>query len=85
MLQCAGGGRIGSDFAMTHGGRRGCTAFKTGRHGPWAPVDRWGCWRCAAGLPQTVCPFPKEATHPRCYGEGCPDWPGRASNKEGES
>jgi hypothetical protein len=34
---------------------------------------------------QTVCPFPKEATHPRCCGEGYPDWPGRASNKEGES
>jgi len=29
--------------------------------------------------------FPEEATHPRCYGEGYPDWPGRASNKEGES
>jgi hypothetical protein len=29
--------------------------------------------------------FPKEATHPRCYGEGYPDEPGRASNKEGES
>src|SRR6516164_1679605 len=34
---------------------------------------------------QTVCPFPKEATHPRCCGEGYLDWPGRASNKEGES
>ena len=39
----------------------------------------------ATGAPQTVCPFLKEATHPRCYGEGYPDWPGRASNKEGES
>src|SRR5260370_18154207 len=29
--------------------------------------------------------FPEEATHPRYYGEGYPDWPGRASNKEGES
>jgi hypothetical protein len=29
--------------------------------------------------------FPEEATHPRCYGEGYPDWLGRASNKEGES
>src|SRR5258706_7648200 len=29
--------------------------------------------------------FPQEATHPRYYGEGYPDWPGRASNKEGES
>src|SRR5258708_37261218 len=28
--------------------------------------------------------FPEEATHPRYYGEGYPDWPGRASNKEGE-
>ena len=28
--------------------------------------------------------FPEEATHPRCYGEGCPDRPGRASSKEGE-
>jgi hypothetical protein len=26
----------------------------------------------------------KEATHPRCYGEGYPDWPGRVSNKVGE-
>ena len=37
-----------------------------------------------AGVPQTVCPFPEEATHPRCYGEGYPDEPGRASNKESE-
>src|SRR5712692_10191824 len=29
--------------------------------------------------------FPEEAAHPRYYGEGYPDWPGRASNKEGES
>ena len=29
--------------------------------------------------------FPEEATHPRYYGEGYPDWPGRALNKEGES
>jgi hypothetical protein len=29
--------------------------------------------------------FPEEATHPRYYGEGYPDWPGRTSNKEGES
>src|SRR5713101_5824394 len=28
--------------------------------------------------------LPEEATHPRYYGEGYPDWPGRASNKEGE-
>jgi hypothetical protein len=28
--------------------------------------------------------FPEEATHPRCCGEGYPDEPGRASNKEGE-
>jgi hypothetical protein len=28
---------------------------------------------------QTACPFPKEATHPRCYGEGYSDWRGRAS------
>src|SRR5260370_41127528 len=28
--------------------------------------------------------FPEEATHPRYYGEGYPDWPGRGSNKEGE-
>src|SRR6516164_5783607 len=34
---------------------------------------------------QTVCPSLKRPTHPRCYGEGYPDWPGRASNKEGES
>src|SRR6201993_4140124 len=27
----------------------------------------------------------EEATHPRCDSEGYPDWPGRASNKEGES
>src|SRR5215204_3382755 len=26
-----------------------------------------------------------EATHPRCSSEGCPDGPGRASSKEGES
>jgi len=26
-----------------------------------------------------------EATHPRCDHEGYPDWPGRASSKEGES
>ena len=26
-----------------------------------------------------------EATHPRCDREGYPDWPGRASSKEGES
>src|SRR5262249_2248853 len=29
-------------------------------------------------------PSTNEATHPRCYGEGYPDGPGRASNKEGE-
>jgi hypothetical protein len=39
----------------------------------------------ADSVPQTVCPSLEEATHPRCYGEGYPDWPGRASNKEGES
>jgi hypothetical protein len=39
----------------------------------------------AAGVSQTVCPSPEEATHPRCDGEGYPDRPGRASNKEGES
>src|SRR5262245_12023910 len=27
--------------------------------------------------------FPEEATHPRCYGEGYPDWPGRASKQGG--
>ena len=30
------------------------------------------------GLPQTVCPSLKRPTHPRCHGEGYPDWPGRA-------
>src|SRR5260370_35510785 len=30
-------------------------------------------------------PFLGEATHPRCGCEGYPDWPGRASSKEGES
>jgi hypothetical protein len=30
-------------------------------------------------------PSPEEATHPRCGCEGYPDWPGRASSKEGES
>jgi hypothetical protein len=25
---------------------------------------------------QTVCPSLKRPTHPRCYGEGYPDWPG---------
>src|SRR5258706_10895253 len=44
----------------------------------------------AACLPRDRCTsdcmsFPEEATHPRYYGEGYPDWPGRASNKEGES
>ena len=29
--------------------------------------------------------FLEEATHPRCACEGCPDRPGRASRKEGES
>jgi MOSC domain-containing protein YiiM len=28
---------------------------------------------------------PREATRPQCECEGCPDWPGRASRKEGES
>ena len=28
-------------------------------------------------------PFLEEATHPRCYGEGYPDWPGRASKQGG--
>src|SRR5262249_60298017 len=37
------------------------------------------------GYTQTVCPSLEEATHPRCWGEGSPDWPGRASSKEGES
>src|SRR5262249_51919295 len=41
--------------------------------------------RSMAGIPQTVCPSLEEATHPRCWGEGSPDWPGRASSKEGES
>src|SRR5215468_8825208 len=36
-------------------------------------------------VPQTVCPSLEEATHPRCCGEGYPDWAGRASSKEGES
>jgi hypothetical protein len=30
-------------------------------------------------------PSLEEATHPRCDCEGYPDWPGRASSKEGES
>ena len=34
---------------------------------------------------QAVCPFTFEATRPQCECEGCPDWPGRASRKEGES
>src|SRR5262249_41981972 len=38
-----------------------------------------------SAVPQTVCPSLEEATHPRCWGEGSPDWPGRASSKEGES
>src|SRR5262245_34017312 len=29
--------------------------------------------------------FLVEATHPQCFDEGCPDGPGRASHKEGES
>src|SRR6266436_3969831 len=39
---------------------------------------------CTADLAHCMS-FPEEATHPRYYGEGYPDWPGRASNKEGES
>jgi len=40
------------------------------------------------GGPQHVrlyVPSLEEATHPRCDCEGYPDWPGRASSKEGES
>ena len=36
-------------------------------------------------LARLYVPTRKEATHPRCAFEGCPDWPGRASHKEGES
>src|SRR5260370_25684801 len=32
---------------------------------------------------QTVCPSLEEATRPRCYGEGYPDWPGGASKQGG--
>jgi hypothetical protein len=39
--------------------------------------------------PERLCrpyvPFLAEATYPRCDCEGCPDRPGRASCKEGES
>ena len=38
-----------------------------------------------SGAVQTVCPSLEEATHHRSDGEGYPDRPGRASNKEGES
>jgi hypothetical protein len=39
----------------------------------------------ARGHLRPYVPFLREATHPRCGYEGCPDWPGRASSKEGES
>src|SRR5215475_1135175 len=37
-----------------------------------------GCVAVTSGVPQTVCPSLEEATHPRCWGEGYPDRPGRA-------
>src|SRR4029450_12772865 len=37
------------------------------------------------GLLRLYVPSLGEATRPRCYREGYPDRPGRASNKEGES
>ena len=39
----------------------------------------------AATLLRLYVPFLEEATHPQCGCEGYPDWPGRASSKEGES
>jgi len=39
----------------------------------------------AAMLLRLYVPFLEEATHPQCGCEGYPDWPGRASSKEGES
>src|ERR1700741_3390064 len=63
--------------------------------------DSSGSARCLNRRPASVClsqmcsrelmsarlyvPSTNEATHPRCCDEGCPDGPGRASNKEGES
>src|SRR4029077_8988661 len=35
------------------------------------------------GGPSDRMSFPEEATHPRCYGEGYPDRPGRASKQGG--
>jgi len=47
-------------------------------------ISQWEvCWG-----PQDLrlyVPSLEEATHPRCDCEGYPDWPGRASSKEGES
>src|SRR5262245_52204976 len=50
---------------------------------PEKPTFRWSIpLRVIARL---YVPSTNEATHPRCCDEGCPDGPGRASNKEGES
>jgi hypothetical protein len=47
----------------------------------WPPVESVNGGKSA----RLYVPPQNEATHPRCCDEGCPDGPGRASNKEGES
>src|SRR6266446_2572099 len=53
--------------------------------GSVACEDRDGACPSGGSSTSDCMSFPEEATHPRYYGEGYPDWPGRASNKEGES
>jgi hypothetical protein len=56
------------------------------------PMSLVGPWKDELAVSKTgpqhlrlYVPSLEEATHPRCDCEGYPDWPGRASSKEGES
>ena len=66
----------------------GSVQMTVARHKPWSMIAAKNGPRAVqlvrGAIAKTVCPSSLiEATHPRCFCEGCPDGPGRASRQGG--